>query len=236
MILAIIAGGLCQVGASAHGATLPPVKSIVVLISGQGSNLAALIAACRDEAWGATISAVISDRDGAAGLGIATDAAIATETLLPAAFASRILYDEALANLIDRFAPDVVVLAGFMRILSDPFVERFTGRLLNIHPSLLPAFTGLDVHRRVLAAGAKIHGATVHFVSTVLDGGAIVAQAAVPVLPGDDEARLADRVRRAEHKLYPRAVRWFIEDRLRLNGNSVELLGDPEPMQLGLSS
>jgi phosphoribosylglycinamide formyltransferase-1 len=211
------------------------VKSIVVLISGQGSNLAALIAASRNEAWPARISAVVCDRAGASGLRVAAEAGIACETLLPSAFASRALYDEALAHIIDKHKADLVLLAGFMRILSDPFVERFTGRLLNIHPSLLPAFAGLDVHRRVLASGAKVHGATVHFVSTELDGGPIVAQAAVAVFPDDDEALLADRVRRAEHQLYPRVVRWFVEDRLHLVNGRAELAGEPEPLCFGLS-
>jgi phosphoribosylglycinamide formyltransferase-1 len=211
------------------------VKSIVVLISGQGSNLAALIAASRNEAWPARISAVVCDRVEAPGLRIASEAGIPAATLLPSAFGSRILYDEALARIIDEHRADLILLAGFMRILSDPFVERFTGRLLNIHPSLLPAFSGLDVHRRVLASGATVHGTTVHFVSTVLDGGAIVAQAAVPVLPDDDETLLADRVRRAEHKLYPRVVRWFVEDRLQLVNGRAELSGEAEPRYFGLS-
>jgi phosphoribosylglycinamide formyltransferase 1 len=212
------------------------VKSIVILISGQGSNLGALISANRDEGWPARISAVVCDRADAPGLRIASEAGIPCETLLPADFASRALYDDALATIIEKHSADLVLLAGFMRILSDPFVERFTGRLLNIHPSLLPAFAGLDVHRRALAAGVKIHGATVHFVSAELDGGAIVAQAAVPVFANDDESLLADRVRQAEHKLYPRVARWFVEDRLHLVNGRAELLGEAEPMCVGLDA
>ncbi len=209
------------------------MKSIVVLISGRGSNLAALIAACRSEAWPAKIVAVISDRD-APGLLLARAQGIETQVLPFAGFASRELYDEALAGTIESYRPELVLLAGFMRILSHRFVERFAHRLLNIHPSLLPAFAGLNAHRRALAAGVRIHGATVHFVSTVVDGGAIVAQAAVPVFADDDEQRLEERVRAAEHQLYPRVVRWFIEDRLRVQDGKVELLGEQEPMQLGL--
>ncbi len=198
----------------------------VILISGRGSNLEALIAARDGGALPVDIAAVISNRPGAAGLATAAAAGIAACCIDHKAFAGREAFDAALADCIDGFAPDLVVLAGFMRILGDEFVRRYAGRLMNIHPSLLPAFPGLHTHRRALAEGVRIHGCTVHFVTPALDHGPVIIQAAVPVLDGDDEATLAARVLRQEHRIYPQAVRWFAEGRLRLAGDHVRLAGE----------
>ncbi len=184
------------------------MKSIVILISGRGSNMQALVEA------GLPVRAVISNRPDAAGLAWAAARGITTATLDHKAFAGREAFDAALAEAIDAHKPDLVVLAGFMRILSPGLVQHYAGRMLNIHPSLLPAFTGLDTHARALAAGVKLHGCTVHFVTAELDHGPIVIQAAVPVRHGDDEAALAARVLAQEHRIYARAVRWFIAGRL----------------------
>jgi phosphoribosylglycinamide formyltransferase-1 len=198
----------------------------VILISGRGSNLEALIAARDGGALPVDIAAVLSNRPDAAGLATATAAGIAACCIDHQAFAGRDAFDAALADRIDGFAPDLVVLAGFMRILGDEFVRRYAGRLMNIHPSLLPAFPGLHTHRRALAEGVRIHGCTVHFVTPALDHGPVIIQAAVPVLDGDDEATLAARVLRQEHRIYPQAVRWFAEGRLRLAGDHVRLAGE----------
>jgi len=198
----------------------------VILISGRGSNMEALIAARDGGALPVDIAAVISNRPGAAGLATAAAAGIAACCIDHKAFAGREAFDAALADCIDGFAPDLVVLAGFMRILGDEFVRRYAGRLMNIHPSLLPAFPGLHTHRRALAEGVRIHGCTVHFVTPALDHGPVIIQAAVPVLDGDDEATLAARVLRQEHRIYPQAVRWFAEGRLRLAGDHVRLAGE----------
>jgi phosphoribosylglycinamide formyltransferase-1 len=197
------------------------MKRIVVLISGQGSNMEALVRACAAEAWPARIVAVLSNRPEAAGLEFARAHGIAAETVDHKAFPDRAAFDAALAAAVDRHAPDLVVLAGFMRILTPEFVARYAGRMLNIHPSLLPAFTGLHTHRRAIEAGCKLAGATVHLVTNDLDHGPIVAQAAVPVFPGDDEAALARRVLAAEHVLYPRAVGWFVRDELDVHDGRV---------------
>jgi phosphoribosylglycinamide formyltransferase-1 len=162
------------------------------------------------------IAAVISNEPAAAGLATAQRHGIATRVVDHRAHAERAAFDAALAAEIDAFKPDLVVLAGFMRILTDDFVNRYRGRLVNIHPSLLPAFTGLHTHRRALAAGAKIHGCTVHFVTPELDHGPVVIQAAVPVIDGDNEDTLAARVLAEEHRIYPQALRWFCEDRLAI--------------------
>lgn len=198
----------------------------VILISGRGSNLEALIAARDGGALPVDIAAVLSNRPDAAGLATAAAAGIAACCIDHQAFAGRDAFDAALADCIDGFAPDLVVLAGFMRILGDEFVRRYAGRLMNIHPSLLPAFPGLHTHRRALAEGVRIHGCTVHFVTPALDHGPVIIQAAVPVLDGDDEATLAARVLRQEHRIYPQAVRWFAEGRLRLAGDHVRLAGE----------
>jgi len=192
------------------------MKRIVILISGRGSNLRSVVEACHAEAWPARVVAVISNRADAAGLEYAAREGIATEVVDHRAFAERAAFDAALAQAVDRHAPDVVALAGFMRILGAAFVARYAGRIVNVHPSLLPAFTGLDTHRRAIEAGCKLAGATVHFVTPALDHGPIIAQAVVPVLAGDDAAALAARVLAREHVLYPRALRWLVEDALRV--------------------
>jgi phosphoribosylglycinamide formyltransferase-1 len=202
------------------------MKNIVILISGHGSNMEALIAARDAGELPVNIAAVISNRPDARGLETAAQAGIVTRCIDHAAFASREGFDAALAECIDGFAADLVVLAGFMRILGDSFVRHYGGRLLNIHPSLLPAFPGLHTHRRALAEGVRIHGCTVHFVTPALDHGPIVIQAAVPVLDGDDEATLAARVLRQEHRIYPQAVRWFAADQLRLDAGCVRVAAD----------
>ena len=188
------------------------MKKIVILISGRGSNMQAILAARLPVA----VAAVISNEPTAAGLAIARRHGVATRVVDHRAYAERAAFDAALAKEIDALKPDLIALAGFMRILSDEFVKRYAGRLVNIHPSLLPAFTGLHTHRRALEAGIKVHGCTVHFVTPQLDCGPIVIQAAVPVLEGDSEDALAARVLEQEHRIYPQAIRWFCEDRLEI--------------------
>ncbi|KVZ10822.1 phosphoribosylglycinamide formyltransferase [Burkholderia ubonensis] len=198
------------------------MKKLVILISGRGSNMEAIVRACAQERWPAEIAAVIANRPDAAGLAFAASHGIATAVVDHRSFDGRDSFDAALADEIDRFAPDLVILAGFMRILTPAFVRRYEGRMLNIHPSLLPSFKGIHTHQAALDAGCALHGATVHFVIPELDSGAIVAQGAVPVRAGDDAAALAQRVLAVEHVLYPRAVRWFLDGRLRLeNGRAV---------------
>jgi phosphoribosylglycinamide formyltransferase 1 len=192
------------------------VKRIVILISDRGSNMQAIVLRCAREAWAARVVAVIANRPDAAGLAFADEQGIAAEVVDHKDFASRDAFDAALAVAVDVHQPDLLALAGFMRILGADFVRRFEGRILNIHPSLLPAFPGLRTHRRAIEAGCKVAGATVHFVTGALDHGPIVAQAAVPVLPGDDETTLAARVLAREHELYPLAVRWFVDGQLRV--------------------
>ena len=186
------------------------MKNIVILISGGGSNMAAIVRAAQREHWrarlGAEVVAVISNRPDAGGLAFAREQGLAAEAVDHKQFATREAFDEALAATIDRFSPALVVLAGFMRILTPGFVARYQGRLLNIHPSLLPAFPGLHTHQRALDAGCRFAGATVHEVTAELDYGPILAQAVVPVLPGDTAAALATRVLSQEHLLYPRAI------------------------------
>jgi phosphoribosylglycinamide formyltransferase-1 len=201
-----------------------PVKSIVVLISGRGSNMQAIVARCAAEGWPARVAAVVANRADAAGLAFARGQGIATAVVDHRVFASREAFDAALAVAIDAFAPDLVALAGFMRILGAAFVRRFEGRLFNVHPSLLPAFPGLHTHHRALAAGSKLAGATVHLVTTELDHGPIVVQSVVPVRPGDDEASLADRVLATEHVIYPLALRWAVQGRLRIEQGVVRQL------------
>jgi phosphoribosylglycinamide formyltransferase-1 len=197
------------------------MKNIVLLLSGRGSNMRSVVQACAAEAWPARIAAVVSNKADAGGLAWAAEQGIPTAVVDHKAHADREAFDAALAAEVDRFAPDLVLLAGFMRILTPGFVRHYDGRLLNIHPSLLPAFTGLHTHRRALEAGVKAAGATVHFVTAELDHGPIVAQAVVPVLDGDDEATLSARVLAAEHRLYPLAARWFVEDRLSVQDGRV---------------
>lgn len=194
--------------------------SVVVLISGRGSNLEALLRA------GIPVSAVISNVAGAGGLAIASKLGIPTKVISHKDFSSRDAFDDALAKEIDRFAPKLVALAGFMRVLTPGFVQRYAGRLINIHPSLLPAFPGLETHRRALAEGVILHGCTVHFVTTDLDHGPIVAQAAVPVRRDDTEVSLAARVLKQEHIVYPRAIRWFLDGKLVMENGLVRVKGD----------
>jgi phosphoribosylglycinamide formyltransferase-1 len=193
--------------------------SLVALISGRGSNMKALLDARLP------VSAVISNRADAEGLKVAAARGIATRVVEHRGFASREAFDAALAREIDSFAPKLVVLAGFMRLLTPAFVERYRGRLMNIHPSLLPAFTGLDTHARALAAGVKLHGCTVHFVTEELDAGPIIIQAAVPVQVGDTPAALAARVLAQEHVIYPRAVGWFLQGKLVIRDGVVNVEG-----------
>lgn len=187
--------------------------------------------ACEAERWEARVAAVISNRVDAEGLRYARDRGIPVSVVDHRGHASRDVFDAALAAEIDRHAPDVLVLAGFMRILGPAFVRRYAGRMLNVHPSLLPAFTGLHTHRRALDAGCKLVGATVHFVTADLDHGPIVAQAAVPVLPDDTETSLSQRVLAAEHVIYPRAVRWFLQGQLQVKEGRVrQLQGEPQAL------
>jgi len=181
----------------------------------------AIVRACAAEGWAARIAAVISSRPDAAGLDFAREHGIASAVVDHKGFASREAFDAELARVIATFEPEVIALAGFMRILSDGFVARFEGRLINVHPSLLPAFTGLHTHRRAIEAGCKLAGATVHFVTPTLDHGPIIAQAVVPVLPSDTAETLSARVLEREHVLYPRALRWLVHDELACDGNTV---------------
>jgi phosphoribosylglycinamide formyltransferase-1 len=207
------------------------MPNIVILISGRGSNMEAIVRACAAEGWDARIAAVISNRPDAAGLRFAQERGIATAVVDHTAYSTRDAFDAELARVVDAYAPGVVALAGFMRILGPAFVERYAGRLLNVHPSLLPAFTGLHTHRRAIEAGCKAAGATVHVVTSELDHGPIVIQAVVPVLPGDTEATLAARVLAREHVIYPRAVRWMVEGALRVEAGVVTHTGG-EPQLL----
>jgi phosphoribosylglycinamide formyltransferase-1 len=200
---------------------------IVVLISGNGSNLRAIVAQARCGALPVDVRAVISDKADAPGLAWASSAGLATVALPPRDFPDRAAYDRALADTVAQFDPALVVLAGFMRILGAEFVDRFAGRLLNIHPSLLPRYRGLHTHRRALAAGDRVHGASVHFVTRELDGGPVVLQAEVPVQADDDEATLAARVLDAEHRIYPECIGWFATGRLQLRDGVVHLDGHP---------
>lgn len=201
--------------------------SVVVLISGRGSNLQAILEA------GIPVSAVISNRADAAGLALAARRGVATAVVEDRRFPTREDFDAALAAEIDRHAPRLVALAGFMRVLTPGFVARFAGRIVNIHPSLLPEFPGLHTHARALAAGAKRHGCTAHFVTAQLDHGPIIAQASVPVLPGDTEAALAARVLEQEHLLYPKAIRWFLDGDLVIEGDKVRVKGNHAQMAAG---
>lgn len=199
---------------------------LAILISGRGSNMRSLVEA------GLPVAAVISNRADAAGLEYARARGIATQIVEHRAFATRQAFEEALAAALDRYAPRLVALAGFMRVLTPAFIGRYARRMLNIHPSLLPAFPGLDTHARALAAGVKLHGCTVHFVTEALDAGPIVMQAAVRVLPGDSAQTLAARVLEQEHRIYPRAVRWFLDERLVIQNDTVRVKGDDAQLLL----
>jgi len=207
------------------------MKRIVCLISGRGSNLQAILRTAESERWAtevpARVVAVISSRADAAGLAIAAAHGVPGTVIEHRHFASREAFEASLAAAIDAHEPDAVVLAGFMRVLGSAFVARYAGRLINIHPSLLPAFPGLATHRQALAAGVRVHGATVHFVANEVDGGAIIAQAVVAVLPGDSEETLAARVLQREHVLLPRCVRWLCEGRIAFGEGRVALRDVP---------
>lgn len=205
------------------------MKNIVVLISGSGSNLQAILDGCAEGRIPARITAVISNRPGVMGLQRAERAGVPALTLDHTLFDGREAFDTALAELIDRHEPDLVVLAGFMRILTDEFVRHYEGRMLNIHPSLLPKYPGLHTHQRALDAGDAEAGATVHFVTPELDGGPPIARMSVPIEPGDDAASLAKRVLGREHHLYPEVIHWFVNDRLTLRDGIACLDGQPLP-------
>ena len=207
---------------------------LAVLISGRGSNLQALLDQSASGELSAEVVAVISNQPGVYGLERARQAGVPALELDHQRFADRPGFEAALIELIDRYQPDLVILAGFMRLLTAGFTEHYQGRLLNIHPSLLPKFRGLHTHERAIAAGETEHGATIHFVTAELDGGPLIVQARVPVLPGDDPEVLAARVLAQEHRLYPQAIRWFAEGRLKLEGDQVWFDEEPlrEPLQL----
>ncbi len=204
--------------------TVPSRLRLVVLISGSGSNLQAIIDATQAGELPARIVAVISNRPGVKGLDRAHQAGIETRVLDHRDYPDRDAYDQALMALIDGYQPGLVVLAGFMRILTQAFVRHYAGRMLNIHPSLLPKYTGLHTHRRAIEAGDRQHGASIHFVTEKLDGGPLIAQAQVPIEADDDEQRLAARVLEREHRLYPLTIRWFAEQRLMMNENGEVIL------------
>lgn len=200
---------------------------VVVLISGRGSNLSAILNAAVAPDYPATVVAVIANKADAPGLQVAASAGVVTEVVPSQGVTDRAAYDQSLLAVIDRYAPDLVVLAGFMRILTPDFVNHYADRMINIHPSLLPAFTGLNTHERALDAGVHLHGCTVHFVTAELDHGPMIAQAAIPVLPNDTATTLALRVLDEEHRVYPAAVRWFAEGRLKIVGQRVFLDSAP---------
>lgn len=207
---------------------------LVVLISGRGSNLQAILDQAVSGELPVEVAAVVSNRPGVHGLERARQAGVPALELDHKNFADRPEFEAALIETIDHRHPDLVVLAGFMRVLTAGFTEHYRGRLLNIHPSLLPKFRGLHTHERAIAAGETEHGASIHFVTAELDGGPVIVQARVPVLPGDDSDALATRVLEQEHRLYPLAIRWFAEQRLRLEGEQVWFDGQPlvEPLWL----
>ena len=203
------------------------MKRIVILISGRGSNMQAMLKVAAAERWPAQIAAVISNQPTAAGLDVARTAGIPTSAINHRDYPDREQFDAALAELIDQYSPDLIVLAGFMRILTPGFVNRYFGRLINIHPSLLPSFPGLHTHQQAIDAGVKVHGATVHFVTAELDHGPIIAQVAVPVLDDDNEDTLAARVLEQEHSIYPQAVRDLMSGTLKLvDGRVVRSAGN----------
>lgn len=207
------------------------MKRIVVLISGNGSNLQAIIDACKIKKINATMAAVFSNKADAFGLERAREAGIPAHALTASQFADRAAFDRELMHEIDAYAPDLVVLAGYMRILSPDFVAHYSGRLINIHPSLLPKYPGLNTHRQALDNGDEEHGTSVHFVTDELDGGPVILQAKVPVFEGDDEEEITARVQHQEHAIYPLVVSWFMEGRLEMRGNAAWLDGKALPPQ-----
>ena len=211
-------------------------RRTAVLISGRGSNLAALIAGSSAENYPAEIALVLADNPDAAGFGYARKANIATSTVDRRSFSSKADFEARLDNALRRVRIDLICLAGFMRLLSPGFVEAWRDRIINIHPSLLPLFPGLDTHARALAAGVRIHGATVHFVRAEVDSGPIIAQGAVPVLAGDTPARLADRVLKVEHRIYPLALGLVAGGRAKIVGDRVEIEGGRDTAEAALLS
>ncbi|WP_435930625.1 phosphoribosylglycinamide formyltransferase [Dryocola sp. BD613] len=207
------------------------MKHIVVLISGNGSNLQAIIDACEQKKINGTLSAVFSNKADAFGLERARAAGIPAHALTASQFADRAAFDRELMQEIDAYAPDLVVLAGYMRILSPAFVAHYSGRLINIHPSLLPKYPGLHTHRQVLDNGDEEHGTSVHFVTDELDGGPVILQASIPVFAGDDEADITARVQHQEHAIYPLVVSWFMAGRLEMRDNAAWLDGKELPPQ-----
>ncbi|MEH8020245.1 MULTISPECIES: phosphoribosylglycinamide formyltransferase [Rheinheimera] len=202
------------------------MKSIVVLISGSGSNLQAIIDACNSGAIPGKVNAVIANKADAYGLVRASEAGISTQVLSHKAYQDRDSYDLALIDAIDQYQPDLVVLAGFMRILTPAFVQHYSGRLLNIHPSLLPKYQGLNTYQRAIDAKDTEHGCSVHFVTEQLDGGPVILQAKVPLFSDDDVASLAERVHEQEHQIYPLVVRWFCQNRLQQRADQAWLDGN----------
>lgn len=200
-------------------------KRTVILISGRGSNMAALIDAAAEPDFPAEIVGVIADKPNAQGLGIAASRGIATKVVTRAEHASKDAHDAAIDAELATFGAEIVALAGYMRLLTAGFVEKWQGRMINIHPALLPSFKGLDTHQRALDAGIRVHGCTVHFVTPAMDDGPIIAQAAVPVLIDDDEATLSNRVLKAEHRLYPLALKLFAEGKVKMEGSRTAFSG-----------
>ncbi|NDH79334.1 MAG: phosphoribosylglycinamide formyltransferase [Burkholderiaceae bacterium] len=205
------------------------MHSIVSLISGRGSNFEAIYKAAQAKSWDVRFTGLIANQPEAKGLALAKSVGIPTAVIDHRAYPSREAFDRALMQQIDAFSADLVVLAGFMRILTPGFIKHYEGRMINIHPSLLPRFPGLHTHERALAAGDRVHGATVHFVSAGVDEGPIICQSEVPVLPTDTPSELATRVLKTEHQIYPLAVEWFIQGRLQITGNRVRV--DPPELQ-----
>jgi phosphoribosylglycinamide formyltransferase-1 len=204
----------------------PPLR-LAILISGRGSNMATIARACLQNQVAAAVAVVISDRPGVAGITTAQDMGLETHVVSRKSAADRAAFELALGQCIDTYSPDLVALAGFMRVLSGPFVERYAGRMLNIHPSLLPKYTGLHTHSRVLEAGDTAHGASVHFVTPELDGGPLILQSRISVKAGDTEATLSARVQASEHVIYPRAIEWLADGRLKWNEGRPSLDGKP---------
>lgn len=207
------------------------MKNIVVLVSGQGSNLQALIDACQQGRIAAKIVAVFSNKAQAYALQRAEAAGIATHALDAKAYEDRTAFDAALADAIDKYQPDLVVLAGYMRILSPQLVQRYAGRIVNIHPSLLPKYPGLHTHRQAIDNSDGEHGTSVHFVTEQLDGGPVILQAKVPIFPGDEENEVIERVQAQEHTIYPLVVNWFVEGRLAMREGAAWLDGERLPEQ-----
>ncbi len=205
------------------------MHSIVSLISGRGSNFEAIYKAAQAKSWDVRFTGLIANQPEAKGLAFAKSVGIPAAVIDHRAYPSREAFDRALMQQIDAFSADLVVLAGFMRILTPGLIEHYEGRMMNIHPSLLPRFPGLHTHERALEAGDRVHGATVHFVSAGVDEGPIICQSEVPVLPTDTPSELAARVLKTEHQIYPLAVEWFIQGRLQITGNRVRV--DPPELQ-----